>query len=312
MVKQIRCCIQLGLIVIFLTQAMIAQQNLNAGGARATADEAAIRLVIERYFDLYQKKDLDGLAALFSPNSPILSSRRELWERLFPVENYKFSELQISRIRVNGDRASTRISTARTSTLIQEQSSRVIDLRAEYGFIRENGAWKLLNETPAAYGLTGDLIDAKSDAEREALLKEEPAQLNRDLLQHLIRNSDASYVSGNYARAMNLLLSAKIVAQMLGEKPELGNIWTNLGIIHLLQGRTDQALEAYTRSLALSQELGRRSEVGRITANIGMVYSAMGRRKEALEHLDRGLKIAEELGEKPQVAQVYENIGSLY
>lgn len=300
------------LAILALGPKVRGQQNLAAPSNSPSVDETSVRQLIQRYFDLYEKKDIDGLSALLSAQSPILSTRRELWTRLFPVENYKFAQLVISRMRMKENQAICRVSTVRTVSLTTGEPVRITDLRAEFTFFRESDGWKLWNETPAGFGLMGELADAKTDAEREALLAEDPLMATRDLLTQLVRNSDYAYSSGNYNRALNLLLAGKIVAMKLDEKPELANIWTNLGIIHLLQNRAEQALEAYRRSLDLYQDLDKKSEVGRMTANIGLVYSAMGKVKEALDHFDRGLKISEELGEKAQVAQVYENIGSLY
>jgi CHAT domain-containing protein/Tfp pilus assembly protein PilF len=301
------------LLAVFSIAPVVAgQQKLAPAGTSTSADEILVRQLIQRYFDLYEKKDIEGLTGLFSSQSPILSGRRELWTRLFPVENYKFAQPAIARVRVAGNEAICRVSTVRTVSLTNGETQRITDLRAEYTFRRENSDWRLWNETPAGFGLMNELVDAKNDAEREVLLAEDPLMVTREFLMQLVRNGDYAYVSGNYPRALNLLLGAKLVATRLDEKPELANIWTNLGIIHLLQNQAEQALNAYRRSLALYQDLGKKSDVGRMTANLGLVFSAMGKTKEALDHFDRGLKIAEELGEKAQIAQIYENIGGLY
>ncbi len=302
----------LAILTISLYSFAFAQQNLSSNASATSNDEPELRRLIASFYDLYAKKEMEAMAALFSPQSPILVSRREMWKRLFPLETYQFSQPAISRIRFQGAMGFARVAVERITTTAQNNQVRKTDVRADLTFIKEDGAWKFWSETPATISLFGDLAAARTDAEREALLADDPSLVTRDLLAQLTRNSDFAYTSADYARVMNLLVAARMVAEWLDDKKELAGIWQNIGIIHLVQFRNQPALEAYQRALALNEVLARKPEIARMLGNLGLVYSAMGKPKEAIEHFERGLKLHEELGEKSQIAQTFENIGNVH
>jgi CHAT domain-containing protein len=278
----------------------------------AVADEAAIRRLVATFYDLHAKKDLDAMTALFSPQSPILAARREMWTRLFPLESYQFTTPIVSRIRFQMPAGFARVAVERTATDARDSQLRKTDVRADWVFIRENGAWKFFSESPATISLYNDLAAAKTDAERETLLADDPSLVTRELLTQLMRNSDFAYTAGDQARALRLLSAARMAAERLDDKRELAGIWQNLGIIHLVQARPQPALEAYQRALALNESLGRKPEIARSLGNIGLAYSALGKAEEAIGHFERGMRLHEELGEKPPVAQALENIGNVH
>lgn len=96
--------------VICLCLSAFAQQP--ATGAASSPDEidgAALRALVVKYFDAYAKKDLEAMAAMWGKASPIFAARREILQRMFAVEDYRFSEPAISRIKIEGDRASARV-----------------------------------------------------------------------------------------------------------------------------------------------------------------------------------------------------------
>jgi CHAT domain-containing protein/tetratricopeptide (TPR) repeat protein len=287
-----------------------AQQAANY----SAKDEAALRNLIVRYFDAYAKKDLDALAALWSNESPVIASRREMLRRMFGIEDYKFSEPVVSRIKIEGDRASSRVVVERSATSVSSNvpSTRNTAVRADLSFVRENGEWKLFDEKPAVSGLVAAMAATKTDAEREALLTSDPELVTRELLFLLSSQSDSAYASADHSRAQTLLLAVLLVAEKLGDKKEAANAWMNLGIIHFVQRRFQQSLDAYQKGLVIEGELGRRSEQARLLTSIGLVHSALGKTEIALDHFQRGLAIHEELNEKSDAAQTLENIGNLH
>lgn len=274
--------------------------------------ESEIRTLIGSYFDFYSKKDLEGIVALWSPNSPVINARRELWQRMFPRENYEFSQPVISRVRIEGARAFARVAIERTSINSETNVIRKTGMRAEYSFILEEGKWKFWSESSAIMGLYGELIAATTDAERERLLDEDPLLVTRELMAQLSSQSDYAYTAGDYDRAFRLLSAARIVARRLDDKKEEANSWLNLGIIHFMKRRYPQAIEAYQRALALNDATDRKSERARALTSLGLVYTATGKFREALDYFNRGLVIQEELKERAEISRTLDNIGELY
>src|SRR5262245_54914144 len=84
-----------------------AAQQLAPGGA-PSPDEVALRSLVGKYYDAYAKKDLDAITALWSKDAPGVASRLDLLRRMLTIEDYRFSEPAISRLKIEGGAASAR------------------------------------------------------------------------------------------------------------------------------------------------------------------------------------------------------------
>jgi tetratricopeptide (TPR) repeat protein len=288
-------------------------QQLAPGGA-PSPDELALRALVVKYFDAYAKKDLDAVMSLWGKDAPGIASRRDLLRRMFTIEDYRFSEPAISRIKVEGSRSSARVVIERNLTRLTGSSGTIIKstIRSDLSFVLENAEWRFWSETPAVAGQANALAAAKTDAEREAALAGDPDLVNRELLALLASQSDRAFARADYPRALSILMSQRLVAERLGEKKETSQIWMNIGIIHFAEKRYQQALDAYQKGMAIEEELGRRSEKAAFLTNIGLAQSALGKPQQAIEYFQRGLAIYEELNEKSDVAETLENIGNVH
>jgi tetratricopeptide (TPR) repeat protein len=185
-------------------------------------------------------------------------------------------------------------------------------VRSDLSFVKENGEWKLLGETPAVSTLAVALRAAKTDAEREALLSGEQDLVNRELLGLLVSQSYQAFAQPDYPLALSILLGQRLVAEKLGEKKELSQALMNIGTIHFAEKRSQQALDVYQKGLAIESELGRRPQQAVFLTGLGLAQSALGKPQQAIEYLQRGLAIYEELNEKRDVADALENIGNVH
>ena len=288
-------------------------QQLSPGGA-TSPDEVALRSLVVKYFDAYAKEDLDSVMSLWAKDAPGVASRRDLLRRMFAIEDYRFSEPTISRIKVEGSLASARVVVERNAIKLRDSSTSTVKstLRSDISFVMENGEWRLLSEASAVAGLAIALTAAKTDADREAVLAGDPDLVNRELLALLANQSDRAFTQSDYPRALSILMSERLVAERLGEKKGASQAWMNTGIIHFDQKRYQQALDAYQKGLAIEEGLGRRLELANYLTNIGLAQSALGKPRQAIEYLQRGLAIYEELNEKRDVADTLENIGNAH
>jgi CHAT domain-containing protein len=288
-------------------------QQLAPGGA-PSPDEVALRALVVKYYDAYAKKDMDAITALWSRDAPGVASRRDLLQRMFTIEDYRFSEPAISRINVEGGKASARVVVERNATRLRGSSNTIIKsvVRSDLSFVKENSEWKFWSEAPAVGSLARALAEAKTDAEREALIAADQDLVNRELLALLANQSDRAFTQADYSRALSILMSHRMLAEKLGEKREISQAWMNTGIIHLTQKRYQPALDAYRKGLAIEEELGRRSGQARFLSSIGLAQSALGKPQQAIENFQKGLAIHEELNEKSDAAQALENIGNVH
>ncbi len=298
--------------IICLSLSIFAQQL--APGGSSSPDEVALRALVAKYFEAYAKKDLDAIAALWGNEAPGVRSRHDAMRRMFTVEDYKFSEPAISRVRIEGGQASARVVVDRDAIVVRGSSTSVRKntARSDFSFVKENGEWKFWSEAPAITGLATALAAAKTDADREALLAADQELVSRELLILLTSQSDRAYEQRDYARSLSILMSQRLVAEKLGDKKEASHAFMNTGIIHFTQKRPQQALGAYQKGLAIEEELGRKSETAGFLSSIGLVQSALGKPREAIESFQRGLAIHEELNQKVPAAKALENIGDVH
>src|SRR5690242_170546 len=81
-----------------------------ARGDAPAADEAAVRQVVDRFFDAYARKDLDGFMALWSAQSPDLAARRQTAQAIFAETGpIGVKDLSVVRLRVEGPAARVRV-----------------------------------------------------------------------------------------------------------------------------------------------------------------------------------------------------------
>src|SRR5215813_7463136 len=74
----------------------------------APLEEASLRVVVEKYFSAYGKRDLAGVVALWSENSPSLATFKQSLERQFTSGDLSFGRSAISRVKVESGKASLR------------------------------------------------------------------------------------------------------------------------------------------------------------------------------------------------------------
>ena len=280
--------------------------------ALAQTDEEKLRAAVGKYFDAYAKEDWEAYAAVWHERSPMLGSRFNLMKQQFATEDFSFGEPQLSRLKIEGDKAKVRVAIQRTAKNRTTNNVRLTEVRTEMTFVRDNGEWRLWTEASPMGELVNALTGAKTDDERRALLEADKELVTRELLILLGGNSDRAYSQANYAGALNLLQAAVLVAERIGDKNELANTWHNLGIIHFVQNRPEPALEAYRNSLRIEEELGRKSEIARSLNSIALVLMAQSKFTESVDHFQRALAIFQSLDRKSEVAQTQENIGNAY
>src|SRR4029450_5916900 len=101
-----------------------------------------------------------------------------------------FSDITIVRVDQIPDGTRVRVSAQRDRSSANPQgvvTTRHTTISARLIYVLEDGAWKLLRESPAADELAADLLAAPTAAAREAMLTAEPNLVNSRLIDALAR-----------------------------------------------------------------------------------------------------------------------------
>ena len=282
-------------------------------------DAAALKAVVDKFFDTFAKKDLDGFMALWSQKSPDYASRKQGMQRLLAANIYSFANLAISRVKVEGDAASLR-ATLRfavdvtsqpqpTSANPQPTKQRLI---GNFAFVKEEGTWKVWRFSSAFDDLAAALVAANSEEERTRLLREEKELVTAELVRALITRGSRFFNQGNHPQALAIYRLAQSIAEQIGDKAGIADTLNNVGIVHESQGNYAQALELYQKSLKMKEELGDKAGVAAALINIGIVHVSQGNYAQAMEFYHRGLSLAEQVGHKQWIVNALNNIGIVY
>jgi len=282
----------------------------------SAADNTALRALVEEFYGSYAKKDLDGFLRLWSANSPELAARRETMQKLF-VDNEKIEvkHLVIRKMGVEGEKAKLRVEVEMGAIEVKtgKPAAGFGKMVRALEYMKEEGAWKVWREAPAAEDLAAALALLKTEAERSALLTAEKELVTESLVREMIRQGSGLSSQRNYPEALARFRAAQQIAEQIGDKAGIAETLHNIGNIQYAQADYAQALEDYQRSLTLREALGDKAGIVRSLNNIGNIHNAQGNYAQALEHYQRSLALSEAIGSNGGIrAVLMHNIGRVH
>jgi CHAT domain-containing protein len=280
--------------------------------ASAPSEEATLRAVIESYFSAYGKKDLAGLVALWSEKSPDLVTYKQRLQQQLTNEELSFGSPAISRVKVEGEKASLRVTIGLASIEVKSRQKREQRLASDIELVKEGGEWKVWRYTSATEELAAALAKADTKAEREGLLAEEKELVRIELGRALLAQGTQLYRQGSYQRAMDISKLALEIAEQAGDKGVAAGALHRIVNVHWSQGNYSEALEQIQKSLRINEEIGDKAGIARSLHGIGNVHLSQGNYNEALEQYQKSLRIREEIGDKADIADTLGNIGVVH
>ncbi len=293
------------LVLLALASASAAQQPANA-----TADEAAVRAVVLRYFETWAGEDLDGHMALWTGLELDRQARRETMQRRFAEAAFSFSPPVILRVKQQGGSASLYAKTERRAINQQTSTQTVTPVQVAFSLVKED-VWRIVREQPLGTALMFEYLNA-TEAELPSLLETVRAFASPDLAQLLASQSDRQYAGGFYKSALKTLQLVLAVAETLNDKKAQAEAWHNTGISHFFLRAYKQALAAYQKVLALEQQLGRKAESAKALSSLGLTHLMLQQPKVALAEYQQALTIYEALNERGEVSYTLEAIGNVH
>src|SRR5712691_10597378 len=162
-----------------------SQSSPSAPNASQASAESAMRAVVEKYFALYTGKDLEGLMSLWSEKSPDYASIKQNFQQQFTTEDYHLSLPTISRVKVEGEKASLRATVNLTTIELNSHQQREQRLVRNFALVQEDGKWRVWRSAPAENDLAEELVKATTDVERTRLLAEEKELVTAELVRSL-------------------------------------------------------------------------------------------------------------------------------
>ena len=280
-----------------------------------TTTEVRLRVLVERFFGGYSRKDLDGAMSIWSKNSPDLAAITQRLRRAFAAnDKIEFNGLTIKEVKVDGDKAAMRLVVDMKAVDARTGKSAigVGRINRTFRFVREDDEWKAWQYVSSEEELAAALVQAKTDSDREALLAAEKELLTADLVQALNARGRVFSNQGQYEAAIPVHNLALLLAERLNDKVGVVRTLNSIGTVFYYQGDYSDALSSYRKGLLVAEESNDPSLLAPCLANIGLIYDAQGDYARAFEYYHKGLKLHEQLGNKASIARSLNNLGIVH
>lgn len=280
-------------------------------------DEAAVREVTAKFFAAYKERDLPGVLALWSTHAPELTAVKQALQQSFALnDHFEIKGLDVKKVTVEADRARVELTLDLSAVELKTgrpatgdgfgRSTRTLRL------VKEEGQWKIWQYAPVEAELATDLIAAKTDEERTALLAAHAQLVNAALVHELNRQARAVLTPKATAELLPIFQLALDLAERLQDRAGRIESWRNVGNVYRVRGEAVQALAAFNKSLSLAEEAHDLEETGAALNAIAATYFMKGDHDQALVYLRRGIEVAKERGDTNYVIRTLGNIGLVH
>ncbi len=300
------------------------------GHSRPDADE--FKPLIQKFFAVYAKEDLNGLMALWSNYAPDHWDwawfRRNARQR-FAAADYAFAHFTFVRPpQVDGNHARLLVAVDRTEVNARTKKRTTQQVTHVFVLAKESGAWRVSRLYPAAMeDLARALAAAKTEKERRTLLASKEKSATDGLVRALLVEGERQRQQKRYAQALALAQLARAVAERVNDKDGWAQALAGIGDTFASWGKPYDALPAYEKSVkALEAEAQRRQHAGaplessrllictaRILQDKGITYKeVLYNYPQALMEFQRMLAVAQRSGDRGVIALAFNNIGGIH
>ena len=277
-------------------------------------DQTSLRVLAEQFLAAYQKKDLNRLMSLWDDRSPDLAATRKAFEQDFAANRFELQNARVTRVIIERGKATVRIvaDTVATDANPASPTPGSAKLNRTLLCLKMAGAWTVARYLPSEEDLATELISAKSEEERNALLAAERELVTIDLRRALVSQGHRLRRVGSFAQAMLIYQLALTVAQDSADRPGAALALESLGVTYYSQGKYADALEYLERSLRIYEEIGDKAGIAGALIDIGNVNFSQGNFTRAEECYQRCLRIRVEIGDKSGTSTALNNMGNLH
>ena len=119
-------------------------------------------------------------------------------------------------------------------------------------------------------------------------------------------------LSGNFDSAIIMYDSALAMADRLGVKEAVGNIYNNYSIVYAIQGKLEESINYSMKALETFESKGDSARMAKVYNNLGSRYSEMNMQEQAIKYYEMAIEINERFGETRSLVKNYGNIGTIY
>ncbi len=305
-----------------------------------TADEQAVRGIVNNFYLAFQKKDEASLKQFWKADSPYLADFLKQTAKTF-AEN---DTVSLQNLKFHNANFKDEIYRLRVSIEILGKPQNLT-----FQFVKESETWKIWQIRPSEDDFAFQIANAETDTERENLIannqdlqsvalcdsaveegrnrqsRGEFPKANRilDFANNLATNlkndtclgksllmrGSVKFGEGEYREATKVLFDSLDIAQKINDLPLQADVYRMLGLTVILQGNVAVGKDYYEKSLAIAEKIGDKARMSRILNNLANISDDP---KKSIMLFERVIKLAEESNTPHIVAYAIGNIGGAY
>ncbi|HYL98124.1 MAG TPA: tetratricopeptide repeat protein, partial [Blastocatellia bacterium] len=284
-------------------------------GALTQSPYAEARELVAKFFSSYERKDIEGLMALWIKEAPNVAEVRQSFEDTFrrfdkiPIKGWAFHKFEST-----GDGATLNIVLDPEGISLEfgKAFEKRLSLHRTFCFSRESGAWKVREYLSSEEYLAERIGAAKTPAERRALVEADKDFCNSELGRALFNEGNRLGRRTQYSESLDVFLLLKDISTRIGDKVWLAGALHGIGAIQDAQGRLQESLASLEESLKLAEEAKDQDGVAFACLSLGNVSAETGDYVAALDYDKRSLAIYNEINNRRDASLVLNNIGTVY
>jgi tetratricopeptide (TPR) repeat protein/CHAT domain-containing protein len=277
-------------------------QAAKPGVALAPAEaERIFTDVLQRFFQSYAAKSIEGMAALWHPGGPA-RYRRNVVVVEFDTRQVAIGGLVVRNASADpgGGRARAILDLAVTDT--KTGKSRNERRVRDFTFLPDDGgAWKIWNEVSPAGELARSVV-AVPAAQREAFIASQPELASDDTLRGLSSEAGRLQGLGRESEVLEVLDTQARLARSLGDQDALGRSLVQSGSMRMRAGNYPAASADFGAAREAFTASGNDEEVAACDANLGNMAYMQGLFANAAERYDRAFAVFERLNADGRMA----------
>lgn len=159
--------------------------------------------------------------------------------------------------------------------------------------------------------LLSKLLVADSVESAKSMIGAHQESVAPSLLIDLMARAEEHYNRDEHARARLVSEIAKVIAEKLGDRPQVAKAHHQTGRAYFAEGNLKKALESYLISQSMMNEAGSANELVYVLKDIGVTYREMGDRVRARELFSQSLRLANDISDRKGVAYAEMLLGNL-
>jgi CHAT domain-containing protein len=289
------------------------QETFQPPQAAQPQPDSSLQKLANDYFAGYSHKDLNAIMDLWDAHAPDRDSQASKIHTWFVAASaLAFSDLSVNYLEVTPTNARLTIRMRVKAANEPSPEPRLVIHTLTCVRQEKGKPWKISADTDEIDSLAAALLDAKTEADRSALLAKNPELVSSALIVTFIARIQVIEDKGTYDQAFAAATLAKQIAESIHDQIGVGQAFMEFGFIQQAHAKYDDARVSYQQVTAIGDATHNQWLTAAALGSTGQVFRRQGKLHDALDYTLRCLPIFEALGDEEKVSYRLSDAGMTY